>query len=90
MLLNHFDSSRQYVGGMKTTAVLKENKISLQLHTDSGAKPLTSDHIVDGWRLKPKEDLTVNIYLLCLCIYSFTVIYCSFMHLYRIIIGVYE
>ena len=60
MLLKHFDNSRQYVGVMKTTAVLKENRISLQLHTNSGAKPLTDDHIVDGWKLKPKEDLTVD------------------------------
>ena len=61
MLLRHFDNNRQYVGVMKTTAMLKENRISLQLHTDSGGKPLPDDHIVDGWKFKPKEDLTVYI-----------------------------
>ena len=59
MLLRHFDHSMKYVGSMKTTAVLKEKKISLQLLTDSGAKPLTDEHTVDGWKLKPKEDLMV-------------------------------
>ena len=59
MLLKQYDNSMKYVGRIKTTAVLRESRISLQLHTDSGAKPLTGEHIVDGWKLKPKEDLTV-------------------------------
>ena len=59
MLLKQFDNSMKYVGRMKTTAVLKENRISLQLHTDSGTKPLTGEQVVNGWNLKPKEDLTV-------------------------------
>ena len=64
MLLKHFDHSMKYVGSMKTTAVLRANRISLQLHADSGAKPLTGEHVVDGWKLKPKEDLTVLLMLL--------------------------
>ena len=81
MLLKHFDNSRHYVGVMKTTAVLKENRVSLQLLTDSGTKPLTDDHIVDGWKLKPKEDLTVDYtHLRCMLIMHNYVQFISFMH----------
>ena len=90
MLLERFDNSRQCVEIIKTTAVLTDNRISLQLHTDSGGKPLTDDHIVDGWKLKPKEDLTVYIdYTLVHTILLFH----ACMHLYAvciIIVGIYE
>ena len=59
MLLKHFDSNSKYTGSMKTTAVIKGKAVSLQLHTDNGAQELTDDHVVNGWKLKPKEDLTV-------------------------------
>ena len=79
MLLKHFDNSRQYVGGMKTTAVLKENRISLQLHTDNGGKPLTDEHVVDGWKLKPKEDLTVNYIS-----YTLTLLLCTILQFHAL------
>ena len=59
MLLKHFDTNSKYIGSRKTTAVLNDKAVSLLLHTDSGAQPLTDDHVVNGWKLKPKEDLTV-------------------------------
>ena len=59
MLLKHFDTNSKYIGSKKTTAVLDGKVISLLLHTESGPQPLNDDYVVDGWKLKPKEDLTV-------------------------------
>ena len=59
MLLKHFDTNSNYIGSKKTKAVLDGKAVSLLLHTDSGPQPLTDDHVVKGWKLKPKEDLTV-------------------------------
>ena len=59
MLLKHFDTNSKYIGSQKTTAVLDGKVVSLLLHTDSGPKPLNNNYVVDGWKLKPKEDLTV-------------------------------
>ena len=61
MLLKHFDTNKKYIGSKKTTAVLNNKAVSLLLHTDSGAQPLIDDHVVNGWKLKPKEDLTVHM-----------------------------
>ena len=62
MLLKHFDTNSKYIGSKKTTAVLNDKAVSLLLHTDSGAQPLTDDHVVNGWKLKPKEDLMVSLH----------------------------
>ena len=59
MLLKHFDANSKYIGSKKTTAVLDGKVVSLLLHTESGPQPLRVDYVVDGWKLKPKEDLTV-------------------------------
>ena len=59
MLLKHFDTNSKYIGSKKTTVVLNDKAVSLLLHTDSGGQPLTDDHVVNGWKLKPKEDLMV-------------------------------
>ena len=60
MLLKYFDTNIKYIASKKTTAVLDGNAVSLQLHTDSGAQELTDDYVVNHWKLKPKEDLTVQ------------------------------
>ena len=88
MLLKHFDTNKKYIGSKKTTAVFNGKAVSLLLHTDSGGQPLTDDHVVNGWKLKPKEDLTVYskmmVYNLTFCCYSRIVclyfIVCMFIH----------
>ena len=62
MLLKYFDTNSKYIGSKKTTAVLVGDAVSLQLHTDRGAQELTDDHVVNHWKLKPKEDLMVIQY----------------------------
>ena len=89
MLLKHFDTNKKYIGSKKTTAVLTGKAVSLLLHTDSGGQPLTDDHVVNGWKLKPKEDLTVyskmmvynlTFLLLLLPTHSIYVIMCVYIH----------
>ena len=62
MLLKYFDTNSKYIASKKTTAVLDGIAVSLQLHTDRGVQELTDDIIVNHWKLKPKEDLTVTQY----------------------------
>ena len=74
MLLKYFDTNSKYIGSKKTTAVLDGNAVSLQLHTDRGAQELSDDHVVNHWKLKPKEDLTVQ-YKCVDCYQAFTIIF---------------
>ena len=60
MLLKYFDTNSKYIGSKKTTAVLDGNAVSLQLYTDRGAQELIDDYVVNHWKLKPMEDLTVQ------------------------------
>ena len=80
MLLKHFDSNSKYIGSKKTTAVLNDKAVSLLLHTESGGQPLINDHVVNGWMLKPKEDLTVYmVYNLTLFFNTVTLALHAFM-----------
>ena len=65
----------KYIGSKKTTAVLDGNAVSLQLHTDSGAQELADDHIVNHWKLKPMEDLTVQYSYVDCCHQELTIIF---------------
>ena len=95
MLLKHFDTNKKYIGSKKTTAVFNGKAVSLLLHTDSGGQPLTDDHAVNGWKLKPKEDLTVyskmmvynlTFSLLLLLTYCMPLFHCVYVYSCVIII----
>ena len=73
MLLEYFDTNSKYIGSKKITAVLVGKSVSLQLHTDRGAQELTDDQVVNHWKLKPKEALTVQ-YKYFDCYQAFTII----------------
>ena len=75
MLLKYFDKNSKYIGSKTTTAVLDGNAVSLRLHTDSGAQELTYDHVVNHWKLKPMEDLTVQYNYFDCCHQTFTIIF---------------
>ena len=62
MLLDHFDKSQKFLGRkMSVTTEFKRKSISLQLPSDRGGQhPFDGEHVIKGWKLKPKQDLTVS------------------------------